>query len=61
MISNERPSPYGHHKPYGSPKPPVNEDTLRAEKVGIYRGDVDVCEGTQFITAMAQTVVKEKQ
>ena len=43
MISNERPSPYGHHKPYGShgaygtPKPPVNEDTLRAEKVQIER------------------------
>jgi hypothetical protein len=35
--------------------------TLRAEKAGIYRGDVDVCEGVQFITGMAQTVVKEKQ
>jgi hypothetical protein len=35
--------------------------TLRAEKAGIFRGDVDVCEGSQFITAMAQTVVKEKQ
>ena len=34
--------------------------TLRAEKAGIYRGDVDVCEGMQFITGMAQTVVKEK-
>lgn len=37
MISNERPSPYGYHKPYGSPKPPVNEDTLRAEKIQIER------------------------
>lgn len=38
MISNERPSPYGHHKPsYGSPKPPVNEDTLRSEKIQIER------------------------
>ena len=43
MISNERPSPYGHHKPYGSrgaygaPKPPVNEDTLRAETIQIER------------------------
>jgi hypothetical protein len=37
MISNERPSPYGYNKPYGSPKPPVNEDTLRAEKVQIER------------------------
>jgi hypothetical protein len=35
--------------------------TLRAEKAGIYRGDVDVCEGMQFVTAMAQTVVKEKE
>jgi len=35
--------------------------TLRAEKPGIYRGDVDVCEGTQIITEMAQTVVKEKE
>ena len=37
MISNERPSPYGHHKPYGSPTPPVNEDTLRAETIQIER------------------------
>ena len=37
MISNERPSPYGHHRPFGSPKPPVNEDTLRTEKVQIER------------------------
>ena len=34
---------------------------LRAEKAGLFRGDVDVCEGTRFITDMAQTVVKEKQ
>jgi hypothetical protein len=33
---------------------------LRAEKPGIYRGDVDACEGARFITGMAQTVVKEK-
>ncbi len=32
---------------------------LRAEKPGLHRGDVDVCEGVRFITAMAQTVVKE--
>lgn len=40
MISNERPSPYGghhHHKPFGAPKPPVNEDTLRSEKIQIER------------------------
>jgi len=35
--------------------------TLRAEKAGIYRGDVDVCEGARFITSMAQTSVKEKE
>ena len=34
--------------------------TLRAEKPGLFRGDVDVCEGTRFTTGMAQTVVKEK-
>lgn len=40
MISNERPSPYGHghhHRPYGAPKPPVNEDTLKSDKVQIER------------------------
>jgi hypothetical protein len=39
MISNERPSPYGHHhhKSYGSPKPVVQEDTLRAETIQIER------------------------
>jgi hypothetical protein len=33
---------------------------LRAEKEGMFRGDVDVCEGARFITGMAQTVVKAK-
>ena len=36
MISNERPSPYGRHS-YGQPKPPVNEDTLKSEKIQIER------------------------
>ena len=36
MISNERPSPYGNRN-YGAPKPPVNEDTLRSDKVQIER------------------------
>ena len=36
MISNERPSPYGH-RPYSQPKPPVNEETLKSEKVQIER------------------------
>lgn len=36
MISNERPSPYGS-RPYGAPKPPVNEDTLKTDKIQIER------------------------
>ena len=36
MISNERPSPYGH-RPHGRPKPVVNEETLRSDKVQIER------------------------
>ena len=36
MISNERPSPFGR-RPYGQPKPPVNEDTLKTEKIQIER------------------------
>jgi len=32
---------------------------LRAEKPGIFRGDLDICEGARFTTEMAQTVVKE--
>ncbi len=36
MISNERPSPYGP-RPYSSPKPPVNEDTLKSEIIQIER------------------------
>ena len=36
MISNDRPSPYGHRS-YGAPKPPVQEDTLKSEKVQIER------------------------
>jgi hypothetical protein len=36
MISNDRPSPFGNRQ-YGAPKPPVNEETLRSEKVQIER------------------------
>ena len=36
MISNERPSPYGHRS-FGTPKPHVNEDTLRSGTVQIER------------------------
>src|SRR5438128_6363245 len=36
MISNERSSSYGN-RPYGSPKPPVNEETLKSDKIQIER------------------------
>jgi PurA-like ssDNA and RNA-binding protein len=36
MISNDHPSPFGNRS-YGSPKPAVNEDTLKSEKVQIER------------------------
>jgi len=49
MISNERPSPYGRRPyqgqgggsyqggGYGQPKPPVQEDTLKSDKIQIER------------------------
>ena len=37
MISNERTSPYGHRPYPSSPKPAVQEDTLRTEKIQIER------------------------
>ncbi len=38
MISNERPSPHGYRwYSAGPPKPPVNEDTLKTEKIQIER------------------------
>ena len=36
MISNERSSAYGG-RPYGPPRSPVNEDTLKSDKVQIER------------------------
>ena len=36
MISNDRSSPYGG-RPYGQPRPPVNEETLKTDKVQIER------------------------
>lgn len=36
MISNDRPSPYGNRH-QGPPKPPVNEETLKSDKVQIER------------------------
>jgi len=39
MISNERPSPYGGRRPYSQslPRPQVQEDTLKSDKVQIER------------------------
>jgi hypothetical protein len=41
MISNDRPSHYGGRphgdRPFGSAKPPVNEDTLKSAKIQIER------------------------
>ncbi len=40
MISNERPSPYGHRSPHQhapGPKPNVIEETLKTDKVQIER------------------------
>jgi hypothetical protein len=36
MISNDRSSPFGNRS-HGSPKPPVNEETLRSDKIQIER------------------------
>ena len=36
MISNDRPSPF-RGRPPGPPRPPVNEDTLKTDKVQIER------------------------
>ena len=33
---------------------------LRAEREGVFRGDVDLCEGMRFKTVVAQTAVKGK-
>lgn len=38
MISNERPSPFRTRPRFGGvPKPPVNEDTLRTERIQVER------------------------
>ena len=58
-IDNSRSFTFGIQVPAGASR--VFTFKLRAEKPGLYRGDVDVCEGRRFITGMAQTNVKEKQ
>jgi hypothetical protein len=37
MISNERPSPYGHRPHSPSAKPPVIEETIKSDKIQIER------------------------
>ena len=37
MISNDRPSPFGNRSYGAPPKPPVNEDTLKSDKIQIER------------------------
>ena len=37
MISNERPSPFGHRSSFSGPKPGVPEETIRTEKIQIER------------------------
>ena len=36
MISNDRPSPFGNRS-YGAPKAPVNEETIKTDKIQIER------------------------
>lgn len=37
MISNERPSPYGNRGFGGPPRPPMNEETLRTDRIQVER------------------------
>lgn len=37
MISNERPSPFGRRAAYSQPRPQVQEDTIKSDKVQIER------------------------
>jgi len=37
MISSDRPSPSGNRLPYGAPRPPSNEETIKSDKVQIER------------------------
>ena len=37
MISNERPSPYGNRSYGQPPRPPMNEETLRTDKIQVER------------------------
>jgi len=42
-------------------RPGESEDftfTLRAERVGIYSGEVRMCEGFRYLSGTAQTVVR---
>lgn len=37
MISNERPSPYGNRSYGQPPRPPMNEETLKTDKIQVER------------------------
>lgn len=37
MISNERSSPYAKHGYGGPPRPPMNEETLRTDRIQVER------------------------
>ncbi|MGH8023049.1 MAG: PUR family DNA/RNA-binding protein [Limisphaerales bacterium] len=37
MISNERPSPFGGRRQYSQPRPQIQEDTLKSDKIQIER------------------------
>jgi hypothetical protein len=57
-LDNSRSFTFGVDIPAGASRSFTFQ--LQAEKAGLYRGDVDVCEGFRFITEMAQTSVKHK-
>jgi len=61
MISNDRPSPYGHHhhnpRSFGQPRPPVNEDTLKTDKVQIERKTFVFIRITEDVGGRRDTII----
>ena len=60
MISNERPSPYGNRS-YGQPKPPMNEETLKTEKIQVENSDVISFHSYDNLDKMKQCVTNLKR
>ena len=58
-IDNSQSYTFGVEVPPGETKEFKFE--LRAETEGVFRGDVDLCEGMRFKTITAQTAVKAKK